>query len=239
MIRTLFPISAASIRFLVFDLDGTLIDSRRDLVESVNATLRQFDLPPQHDDRIASYIGNGAAKLIERALAADGADPALAPAALEAFLAYYRDHSLDHTLPYPGVVEQLATLRERLGVPMAVLTNKPVGASQTICDGLGLSSLFVRIYGGNSFATKKPHPEGLQTLMREAGVSPEQTVMIGDSSVDILTAQAAGTRSIGCRFGLSPRSIAQMEQERLVDAVVDSAHEWSEALGLSGEGNQQ
>lgn len=231
-VRVLRPIPARQLRLAVFDLDGTLIDSRRDLVEAVNATLKQFGLPEQQDARIASYIGNGAAKLVERALAADGADPALGPAALASFLEYYRVHKLDHTLPYPGVMEQLKVLRESLAVPMAVLTNKPVRASEQICEGLGLAPFFFRIYGGNSFASKKPDPEGLRSLMVESGAKPRETLMVGDSDVDIATGEAAGAWTLGCRYGLSPQSVAAMESQGRLDAVVDSAWEWQEVLGV-------
>ncbi len=232
MVRVLRPIPSAQIRLAVFDLDGTLIDSRKDLVTSVNAALGQFGLPPQHEERIASYIGDGAAMLVQRALASDGADPGLLPAALEAFLAYYREHKLDHTRLYDGVLEELARLQEHTSWQMAVLTNKPVHPSVQICEALGLQPFFFSVYGGNSFATKKPDPEGLFKLMAEAGAAPEETVMIGDSEVDIRTARAAGAWSLGCRFGLSPHTIAEMEEQRLVDIVVDHASEWREALGL-------
>ncbi len=212
MVRIYRPIPAAQLRLLVFDLDGTLIDSRKDLVESVNAVLVQLALPRQPDDAIASWIGDGAGKLIERALVACHADPALGPAALDAFLDYYREHKLDHTRVYPGVMESLALLARQLPVPMAVLTNKPVRPSQQICEALG--------------------PEGLQTLLAEAGATPDQTLMVGDSSVDIETAYAVGAWSLGCRFGLSPHTMEQMEAEGRVDAVVDSADEWPAALGV-------
>ena len=226
------PLPADRLRLLVFDLDGTLINSRKDLVESVNAVLAQLGLPRQPDDAIASWIGDGAAKLIERALLASHADSALLPAALEAFLDYYREHKLDHTVAYEGVFESLTRLARTLPVSMAVLTNKPVRPSQQICEALGLAPFFFSNYGGNSFATKKPHPEGLLVLMEEASATPRQTLMIGDSSVDVQTARAAGAWSLGCRFGLSPHTIEQMEAEGLVDAVVDEAREWPEALGL-------
>ena len=236
MVRTLRPIPSAQLRLLVFDLDGTLIDSKKDLAEAVNAALQQFSLPRQPDEQIASYIGDGAGMLIKRALAANvskDSDPALAPAVLESFLAYYREHKLDHTCVYPDVFEQLASLRDAMpGARMAVLTNKPVRASEEICEGLGLAPFFFSIYGGNSFATKKPDPEGLLKLIAEAGAAPGTTLMVGDSDVNIRTARAAGTWSLGCRYGLSPHSIADMEAGGLVDAVVDSAGEWSEALGI-------
>ena len=229
MVHTLRAIPAGQIRLLVFDLDGTLIDSKRDLVEAVNAMLRGFGLPGQEPEQIASYIGDGAGMLVRRALEAEGADPGLAEPALEAFLAYYREHLLDHTLPYPGVLDQLRLLPGK----KAVLTNKPVHASREICKGLGLSEFFFEVYGGNSFATKKPDPEGLFRLMAEAGVRPAQTVMIGDSDVDVRTAGAAGAWSLGCRYGLSPHGIADMEARELVDAVVDSASEWTSVLGVA------
>lgn len=234
MVRIYRPIPAAQLRLLVFDLDGTLIDSRKDLVESVNAALGQLQLPRQLDDSIASWIGDGASKLMERALAACGADSALGPTALEAFLDYYRDHKLDHTRLYRGVIESLATLKQALSIPMAVLTNKPVRPSQQICEALGLAPYFFSIYGGNSFGTKKPDPEGLLRLMYEASAEPAQTLMVGDSSVDVRTAQAAGSWSLGCRFGLSPQTIAELEALGQVDAVVDAAEEWPAALSLWG-----
>ena len=232
MFRVLRSLPAAQLRLLVFDLDGTLIDSRKDLVTSVNATLRAFGLPEQDEDRIASYIGDGAAALVQRALAADGADAALAPAALEHFLAYYREHKLDHTRVYSGVMEQLQLLAALGHMQMAVLTNKPVRPSEEICAALGLAPFFFATYGGNSFATKKPEPEGLLRLIAEAGVRPEDTVMIGDTDVDVRTARAAGTWSVGCRYGLSPHTIADMEAQALVDAVVDAPGEWAQALGV-------
>jgi phosphoglycolate phosphatase len=142
MIRIYRPIPAARLRLLVFDLDGTLIDSRKDLVESVNAVLVQLALPRQPEDAIASWVGDGAGKLIERALVASDADLALLSTALEAFLDYYREHKLDHTRVYPGVMESLASLTRLLPVPMAVLTNKPVRPSQQICEGRALAPYF-------------------------------------------------------------------------------------------------
>ena len=218
-------IPSAQIRLIVFDLDGTLIDSRKDLVTSVNAALVQFDRQPLPEEIIASYIGDGAGMLIRRALG-DPADETLVDGALTAFLDYYREHKLDHTTVYEGVFPALDRLS--LGRTMACLTNKPVNPSQQICAALGLAPYFFATYGGNSFQTRKPDPEGLRTLMQEAGAGPAQTVMVGDSDVDILTAQRAGTWSIGCRYGLSPHTVETIPP----DAVVDSPSEWPAALGL-------
>jgi phosphoglycolate phosphatase len=228
MFRINRPIPAASLRLLVFDLDGTLIDSGADLCASVNAMLRHYGRTPLPQAVISDYIGDGAARLVSRSLG-DPADSAFLDAALTYFLDYYREHKLDQTYVYPGVFASLDSLRfEPAGAPrsMAVLTNKPIGPSQAICDSLGLSPYFFRNYGGNSFATKKPDPEGLNALIREAGVTPQETLMVGDSDVDILTARNAGTWSMGCSYGFSPHTLASVSP----DCLVDSPADWPLAL---------
>jgi phosphoglycolate phosphatase len=235
MVKCFRVIPAASLRLLVFDLDGTLVDSGADLCSSVNAMLRHFNRQTLPDAVIASYIGDGVGLLVRRALG-DPSDEAFFEAALAYFLDYYREHKLDSTYVYPGVFEALDQLRieaqlriDTAGAPrrMAVLTNKPIVPSQAICDALGLSPYFFRIYGGNSFATKKPDPEGLETLICEAGAAPEETLMIGDTNVDILTARNAGAWSIGCSYGLAPHTLEDAEP----DCIVDSALGWTIALG--------
>jgi phosphoglycolate phosphatase len=235
MIRVFRPIPVESIKLLVFDLDGTLIDSAQDLCNSVNATLTQFRRPPLPDTTIASYIGNGARLLVSRAFAADdGVEPDEETLArgYAYFLDYYREHKLDYTYAYDGVLEALAALRtvhDQPGAPqraMAVLTNKPVRPAQAICEALGLAPHFLNIYGGNSFSTKKPEPEGLLTIMREAGARPGETVMIGDSQVDVQTARNAGAWCIGCTFGLAPGSLEAIPP----DVLVDSPADWTAAL---------
>jgi phosphoglycolate phosphatase len=222
------PLPAHQIRLIVFDLDGTLIDSRRDLTNSINAMLSEFGRQSLPEEIIATYIGDGAAMLVRRALG-DPEDEPLVEDALKHFLAHYREHKLDYTYVYPGVLTSLDALRALPdGTPrkLAVLTNKPVRASVEICQGLGLAPYMFRIYGGNSFATKKPDPEGLNALIREAEVSPGETLMIGDSSVDILTARRAGTWVIGCKFGLSSHTVESIPS----DCLVDHASEWADAL---------
>jgi phosphoglycolate phosphatase len=234
MFRTFRPIPAGSLRLLVFDLDGTLIDSGADLCASVNAMLRHFDRPPLPEKVISTYIGDGAARLVSRSLG-EPADAAFLDSALAYFLDYYRQHKLDHTYVYPGVFASLDSLRFEPGGAarsMAVLTNKPIGPSQAICDALGLSPYFFRIYGGNSFATKKPDPEGLLALLKDTGVSAQETLMIGDSNVDIRTARNAGVWSMGCTYGLAPQTLLTEPP----DCVVDSPAEWP--LALAGEGEQ-
>jgi phosphoglycolate phosphatase len=232
------PLPLESLRLIVFDLDGTLIDSRQDLCNSVNATLEHFGLKALPDDVIAGFIGDGAAMLIRRALAVPGELPAGSPAPEEAFfeeafayfLAYYRVHKLDFTQVYPGVLESLEALKtmpDGSARPMAVLTNKPVGPARAICGGLGLSPYFFSIYGGDSFSAKKPDPLGLITLMAEAEAKPGETLMIGDSDVDIRTARNAGAWALGCSFGLAPETLEVVEP----DAVVDHASAWATILG--------
>jgi phosphoglycolate phosphatase len=193
-----------SAELLVFDLDGTLIDSKTDLVNSVNATRAFMHLGPLPVDTISSYVGDGAPTLVKRAL--PGAGEAQLEEALRYFLAYYKDHMLDATTLYPGVREALDELHAA-GRPMAILTNKPVRFSVTLIGRLGLDAHFFKIYGGNSFPEKKPHPGGLHALMQERATKPERTVMIGDSAVDIQTARNAGTRACGVTWGFQPDTL--------------------------------
>ncbi|GGH14176.1 HAD-IA family hydrolase [Silvibacterium dinghuense] len=225
-IRNALP--AEQIRLIVFDLDGTLIDSKKDLATSVNAMLAQLGRQELPEEIIATYIGDGAGMLVRRALG-DPDDEALVEDGLRRFLDYYREHKLDHTYVYDGVfasLEELKTMPEGSPRRMAVLTNKPVNPAVAICEALGLSPYFFQIYGGNSFATKKPDPEGLRTLIAEAGVKPQETLMIGDSDVDILTARRAGAWALGCRFGLSSHTLESIPS----DCLVDAASEWTVAL---------
>jgi len=230
-------------RLLVFDLDGTLVDSRIDLTNSVNATLKHFGKEALGDATVASYIGDGVTALVRRALAhahliaeePDPHDDAFVDQAVVWFIWYYKVHKLDYTYVYPGVIEALEQIRAaHPKLPMAVLTNKPVMPSRGICQALGLERFFFANYGGNSFATKKPDPEGLLTLIEEASVltgatiTAAETVMIGDSHVDVETARACGVRSVGCTFGLSPDSLRAAGP----DVSVDRASEWPKALGL-------
>src|SRR5262249_12401617 len=171
---------------LIFDLDGTLIDSKRDLTDSVNATRAWHGLAPLPDDIVSSYVGNGAPVLIRRSF--PHATQEELPQLLRYFLDYYREHMLDAPVLYPGVPEALDRWHEA-EVPRAVLTNKPVRFSIRLIEGLGLESHFFRIYGGNSFEEKKPNPIGINMLMAESGIAPNRTVMVGDSAVDVRTAR--------------------------------------------------
>ncbi len=228
MVKVQRRIPGDKIRLLIFDLDGTLIDSRTDLANAINAMLRHYgrhELPP---DVIAGYIGDGAPMLVRRALG-DPRDEHFLHTALQYFLDYYRDHKLDHTYVYDGVLPTLRALRNGSNGhsrAMAVLSNKPVGASRSIVEGLGMGEFFFRVYGGNSFETKKPDPLGLYTLLREANVSKNEAVLIGDSDVDVLTARNAEIYTIGCSYGLAPHTLETAPP----DVLVDSPAEWIEAL---------
>jgi phosphoglycolate phosphatase len=210
---------------LIFDLDGTLIDSKRDLADSVNATRVWGGLPPLSDEIVSSYVGNGAPVLIRRAF--PDADETILARALQFFLDYYREHMLDATTLYPGVREALDRLHDA-NVPLAILTNKPVRFSVRLIEGLGLDQHFFRIYGGNSFEEKKPNPKGIEMLMEESKAERARTVMVGDSSVDILTARNAGVQACGVSWGFQPETFVEAPPDfviddmgRLVDRVLE------------------
>lgn len=199
---------------VIFDLDGTLIDSSLDLANSVNATRAHLDLPPIANDIVYSYVGNGAPVLIRKALGPEFSDDEIQHA-LDYFLAYYRDHMLDNTVLYPGLRRILDDFKHA-GIAMAVLTNKPVRFSQAIVDGLGLHQHFRRVYGGNSFEHKKPHPVGIETLLSEYGITREKTVMVGDSSVDVQTARNANVKACGVTWGFQPETFTAYPPDLLV-----------------------
>jgi phosphoglycolate phosphatase len=194
-----------AVRLLVFDLDGTLIDSKVDLANSVNHALAAFGLPALSHPVIYSYVGDGATMLIRRAVGEEG--DGILPAVLEAFLAHYRRHLLDTTIPYPGVGE---SLREWVGTyQMAVLTNKSLDMTQAILSGLSLDRYFTDVVGGDSPDGKKPHPGGLLRIMRACGASHGETLMIGDSRNDVLAGKMAGVRTCGVTYGLGIDGFAE------------------------------
>jgi phosphoglycolate phosphatase len=221
MIRTSRAFDPHSIQLVIFDLDGTLIDSRLDLVHSVNAALRHIGRPELPEDVIAGYVGDGAPILIQRALGGETVDEAMVRKGLEFFLSYYRAHKLDHTTVYPGIAEGLAAIQNSgngVSRKLAVLSNKPVNPSRAIVEALGLGRFFSQVYGGNSFTTKKPDPEGARKLLDELGVRAEQAAIVGDSHVDILTGQSAGMYTIGVRYGFAPHTLEDEPPDVLVDS---------------------
>ncbi len=200
---------------LIFDLDGTLIDSKLDLALAVNAARAHFGMPALDLETVGAYIGNGAPALMRRAMGPEASD-ADVEKALQFFMDYYSEHKLDNTRTYPGIPEALEELH-RDGVRMAVLTNKPSRVSGRIVEGLGLAKYFTRVYGGNSFDKKKPDPLGVETLIEETGVPKERTMIVGDSAVDVQTARNAGVRVCGVTYGFQPESFTADPPDMMVN----------------------
>jgi phosphoglycolate phosphatase len=206
---------------VIFDLDGTLIDSRLDLVHATNKTRAQFGRGPLPNEQVYSFVGNGAPVLVRRAMGPGASDEEVSQAH-EFFIDYYRQHALDYTVVYPQVGDALQRMH-RAGVTLAVLTNKPVKISHRIMAGLGLSALFFRIYGGNIFDHKKPHRIGIDTLREECGTAAADTWMVGDSYVDVQTARNAGVASCGVSWGFQPETFREFPPDVLVDKLDDFA----------------
>jgi len=209
--------SFAQVRALVFDLDGTLIDSKLDLALAVNAALRASGRAELPHERIYGYVGQGAMRLVERAVG-DGATQDEVARAHEFFLSYYRAHMLDNTVLYPGVRECLEALKDH---PMAVLTNKPVRFSREILEGLGVAGYFREIHGGNSFETKKPDPLGMLEILKTFGVAPSESMVVGDSDIDVKTARNAGAWVCGVTYGFGAETLKEFPPDILLDSLAD------------------
>jgi len=203
-----------SYQCLLFDLDGTLVDSRADLINSVNLMLAELGRETLPDMRVLKFVGEGARTLVERALRAgnNGAAPSYdVDRALEIFRRHYREHLLDHTRVYPDVEQTLA----RLGhIPKAVVTNKPIEFTVALLNGIGLSSYFEVVFGGDSLAERKPSPMMLIEAARRCGAQASKCLMIGDSRVDVEAGRAANMKTCGYIPGFRGRT-------ELVEAGVD------------------
>lgn len=210
---------------VVFDLDGTLVDSKRDLADAANALLEELGAAPLSEDRIAAMLGEGAALLVRRALTAAGLDPEI-PHALARFLELYDDRLLRHTALYAGMSEALTELAARL--PLAVLTNKPAPATEKILSGLGVRSLFAHVVGGDTPFGRKPDPSGLHHIIYSAGVSKASTLLVGDSPVDRETARRAGTQICLARYGFGYRF--DSSDFRGTELFIDTPHELTARL---------
>ena len=194
---------------VIFDLDGTLVDSAPDLATAVNRMRADFGLVPLELAVVRGYVGDGARVLVERTLGPEHAD--LRESGLGSFLRHYGEHLIDETRPYPGIVQLLAALAAA-GLTASVLTNKPEALSRRLLEGLGLDRAFLAIVGGDTLTVKKPQPDGVRVLMKRAGTEASRTLLVGDSLVDLATARASGVAFCGVAWGFDP--------DRLVGANV-------------------
>ena len=215
------------VRAIIFDLDGTLIDSKRDLIHSVNAMLEEMKRPTLAAEVISGYIGHGAPQLVARALGGTAKEEQLAHA-LQFFLKYYEEHKMDNTCAYPGVADTLRRLKK---TPLAVLTNKPVNISVRILRELDLAKYFRVVYGGNSFETKKPDPYGAKAILGEFGLQAREALIVGDSEVDVQTARNAGTRVAAVNYGFGIHDRAAYPADVYLEKFADLAELVGNHLG--------
>lgn len=201
---------------LIFDLDGTLVDSRVDLAAATNVMLKSFGLPPLSLEQVTSYIGDGARMLVARALGPGRAH--LVPQGFAVFMEYYQAHLLDYTRPYDGIPELLTVAQVR-GIMLSVLTNKPEAPSREILTGLGLASFFCTVVGGDTLLVRKPDPQGVMHLQRETGIPLTHTLLIGDSRIDMETGKAAGIATCGATWGFGAQGLMMTPAEFIVDSV--------------------
>jgi phosphoglycolate phosphatase len=199
---------------VVFDLDGTLIDSRLDLAAAVNHALRTLRLPALPVETICGYVGEGARVLVQRALGE--AHQCRLEDGLKLFMVYYGAHLLDHTRPYPGVTDVLDALAAK-GIALSVLSNKPATMSRAILDGLALVHRFVAVLGGDSLPARKPDPAGIEYLRSLTHTPRNRLLVVGDSAIDMQTARAAGVAFCGVAWGLTPARLRAAVPERIVD----------------------
>lgn len=207
-----------SLKAIIFDLDGTLVDSARDLQDATNVLLSEQGLRPVSLDEVKSMIGDGAAKLVERAIVATGGDNTRLPELVARFLKIYEGNASRHTQAYPGVPDTLKSLHG-LGLALAVVTNKPYAATLEILEALGLRGFFGAVVGGDTLAERKPHPAPLLLALERLGVAPEAALMVGDNYHDAQAARAAGVRAFAVTYGYSHKPHAELGADRLIDAM--------------------
>ncbi|WP_414473129.1 phosphoglycolate phosphatase [Microvirga sp. M2] len=210
----------SQLKAIIFDLDGTLVDSARDLQDATNALLAEEGLRQISLDETKSMIGDGAAKLVERAVSATGGDMTRLPALVARFLEIYQANASRHTEAYPGVADTLAGLRG-LGLPLAVVTNKPHAATMDILEALGLRGYFDAVIGGDTLPERKPHPAPVLMALGQLGVAPEAALMVGDNYHDVQAARAAGVRAFAVTYGYSHKPHAELGADRLIATMAE------------------
>ncbi len=209
-----FFLSMSRFAHLIFDLDGTLVDTKADLAAATNHVLASFGLPPLSIEQVGDYVGNGARVLMERALGP--ANAGLVSRGFELFLAYYGAHLLDQTRIYAGI-ERLLAATQAQALTLSVLTNKPEAPSRAIITGLGLAPYFTAIVGEDTLPTRKPNPQGVLYLQRLTGIDLQETLLVGDSRVDCETGRAAGVTTCGVTWGFDAEGLAALPPQFVVD----------------------
>lgn len=207
--------TSSTVRLAVFDLDGTLVDSRGDLATATNALIRELGGSRLSEEAVGDMVGEGAGVLVRRALAAAGLEPET-PGALARFLELYSDHLLDSTRLYDGMIDVLDAIATR--VRLAILTNKPQLATDRIVEGLDLRRFFRIVIGGDTALGRKPDPAGLLEVARMQGAAASETLLVGDSPVDLETARRAGMGICLAGYGFGYRSVELRPGEMLVSA---------------------
>ncbi len=213
-------LTSRPIRAVLFDLDGTLVDSAGDLRNALNAVLGERGLRSLSLEEVKGMIGDGATKLVERGLAATGGDPATLMETHRAFIAHYEANASSLTRPYPGAVEMLEALQAK-GLPLAVVTNKPAAATATVLEALDLARFFKVVVGGDTLPQRKPHPAQILHALEGLGVPAESALMVGDNHHDISAARAAGTAAVAVTYGYSHVPHAELGADRLVDSLTE------------------
>ena len=201
---------------LIFDLDGTLVDTKADLAAATNHMLRELSLPLLSVAQVEGFIGLGARVLIERALGQERTN--LVTDGFALFMDYYNAHLLDRTKPYPGMETLLAAARAQ-GMSLSVLTNKPEQPTRAILSGLGLSDYFSAVIGGDTLPKRKPDPEGIFVLQQAVGRALTETLLVGDSEIDMRTGRAAGIATCGVTWGFGRAGFETCPPTFLVETV--------------------
>jgi phosphoglycolate phosphatase len=206
------------LKAIIFDLDGTLVDSARDLQDATNTLLAENGLRQISLDEVKSMIGDGAAKLVERAITATGGDLTRLSGFVARFLKIYEANASHYTKAYPGVPQTLESLR-CLGLPLAVVTNKPYAATIDILEALDLRAFFGAVIGGDTLPERKPHPAPILMALERLGVEPEAALVVGDNYHDVQAARAAGVRAFAVTYGYSHKPHAELGADRLIDTM--------------------